>query len=45
LPLDIKDFLKEDTRVFAFLAFGFLMGKAFGFWFFDVGGFGREKNC
>jgi hypothetical protein len=46
LPLDIKDSLKEDGGVFAL---GFLLEAfAFGFWafwLFDVGGFGREKNC
>jgi hypothetical protein len=29
LPWDIKDLLKEDVRLWLF---GFLMGKAFGFW-------------
>jgi hypothetical protein len=33
-PLCIKDSLKEDARLFAF-----------GFWLFDVGGFGRENDC
>jgi hypothetical protein len=54
LPLNIKDSLKEDGRLFAFgfylrllvLAFGLL-----GFWLldkgklFDVGDFGREQDC
>jgi hypothetical protein len=52
LPLDIKDSLKEDTRLLLF-ALGFLLEAfcfwllllAFGFWLFDVGGFGREKDC
>jgi hypothetical protein len=37
LPLGIKASLKDEAKIFAL--------GAFGFWLFDVGGFGREKNC
>jgi hypothetical protein len=43
LITDIKDSLKEDARLFA-LGFCFRL-LLLGFKLFDVGGFGREKNC
>jgi hypothetical protein len=48
LPLGIKDSLKEDVSL---LLLAFSLGFCFGFWLFergrlfDVGSFGREKDC
>jgi hypothetical protein len=42
LPLDIKDLLKEDVRLFALGAFA-LRFLGFGFWGWEA--FGKEKNC